>query len=125
MLFLLFSVYLSAASCISEEINLDPCWHRDILRVKGRAQIKNLLCVSWRNQYAIIKWPLFDTPTSTSGGVASFSLYISAVDCTSEDIKLGPCWRKDILRVKGQAKFTKCYFFESAKSIRTHSMATI
>ena len=46
-------------------------------------------------------------------------VYISAVDCTSEDIKLGPCWRKDILRVKGQAKFTKFYFFESAKSIRT------
>ena len=75
MMFLLFKVYLSAAACISEEINLDPCWHRDILRVKGRAQIKNLLCVSWRNQYAIIKWPLFDTPTSTSGGVASFILY--------------------------------------------------
>ena len=58
--------------------------------MKGGTQIKHLLCVSWRNQYAIVKWPLFGAPTSTCGVVASL-IYVSAVDCTSEDIKFGPC----------------------------------
>ena len=30
-------------------------------------------------------------------------IYLSAVTCISEERNLGPCWRKDILRVKGQA----------------------
>ena len=33
-------------------------------------------------------------------------IYLSAVSCISEERNLGPCWRKDILRVKGQA-YTK------------------
>ena len=35
-----FVVCVSAAACISEEMNVDLCWHRVIFRVKGRAQIK-------------------------------------------------------------------------------------
>ena len=35
-------------------------------------------------------------------------VYLSPVACISEGINLGPCWRKDILRVKGQAQITKC-----------------
>ena len=30
-------------------------------------------------------------------------VYVSAVTCISEERNLGPCWRKDILTVKGQA----------------------
>ena len=30
-------------------------------------------------------------------------IYPSAVTCISEERNLGQCWRKDILRVKGQA----------------------
>ena len=30
-------------------------------------------------------------------------IYLSAVTCISEERNLGQCWRKDILRVKGQA----------------------
>ena len=30
-------------------------------------------------------------------------IYLSAVTCISEERNLRPCWRKDILRVKGQA----------------------
>ena len=29
-------------------------------------------------------------------------IYVSAITCISEERNLGPCWRKDILRVKGQ-----------------------
>ena len=37
MVFLLFLIYLSAVTWISEERNLGPCWRKDILRVKGQA----------------------------------------------------------------------------------------
>ena len=39
MVYLLLLVYLSAAAYISVEISLGSCWRRDILRVKGQAQI--------------------------------------------------------------------------------------
>ena len=60
-----------------------------------------LLFVSWRNKYAIIEWPLFDAPTSTQGVFTSF---------ISVEKSLGSFWRRDILRVKGQALFTNCNF---------------
>ena len=37
MVFLLFLIYLSAVTGISEERNLGPCWRKDILTVKGQA----------------------------------------------------------------------------------------
>ena len=73
MMFLLVLVYLSAAACISEEINLDPCWHRDILRVKGQAKSQNVTVSSQCHQYALIQWPLFNAQTSTYGVFTCFS----------------------------------------------------
>ena len=60
-----------------------------------------LLFVSWRNQYAIIEWPLFDAPTRNHGVFTSFS-YLSAVAYIFVEISLSSCWRMDILRAKGQ-----------------------
>ena len=37
-------------------------------------------------------------------------VYLSVVTCISEERNLGPCWRKDVLRVKGQAKLKNCNF---------------
>ena len=37
-------------------------------------------------------------------------VYQGAVACISVEISLGSCWRRDILRVKGQALFTNCNF---------------
>ena len=37
-------------------------------------------------------------------------VYLGAVAYISEEIILGLCWRRDILRVKGQALFTYCNF---------------
>ena len=107
MMFLhvLLLVYLSAADCISEEIILGSCWRRDILTFKDErssANHKMLLFVSWRNQYAIIEWPLFDAPTSTHGVFAFFSLSIGAVAYIAVQISLGSCWRRDILRSKAK-----------------------
>ena len=36
---------------------------------------------------------------------------VSAVDCTSEDIKLGSCWRKDILTVQRSSNNHKMLLF--------------
>ena len=37
-------------------------------------------------------------------------VYLSAVAYISTEISLGSCWRKDILRVKGQGLITNCNF---------------
>ena len=56
MVFLLRLVYLSAVACISEEINLGPCWRKDTVRVKGQAILSNCNFYELRDQYAIIEW---------------------------------------------------------------------
>ena len=68
-----------------------------------------LLFVSWRNKYAIIEWPLFDAPTSTHGVFTSFSLpqYCCLHFWRN---KVGSMLAQGFLRVKSQAKITKCYF---------------
>ena len=37
-----------------------------------------------------------------------YLVYLSTTACITEQINLGPCWRKD--QSKGQAQITKCYF---------------
>ena len=70
---------------------------------------KMLLFVNWRNKYAIIKWPLFDAPTSTYGVFTSFSL--SQHCCLHfRQNKVGYMLTQGYLKVKSQAKITKCYF---------------
>ena len=39
-------------------------------------------------------------------------VYLGAVAYISAEISLGLCWRMDILRVKGQALFTYCNFYD-------------
>ena len=68
-----------------------------------------LLFVSWCNKYAIIEWPLFDALTSTHGVFTSL-VYLGTVAYISVELSLGSFWRRDILRVKGQALFTNCNF---------------
>ena len=68
-----------------------------------------LLFVSWRNKYAIIEWPLFDAPTSIHGVFTSFSIYQYCCLHFWKN-KVGSMLAQGFLRVKSQAKFTKCYF---------------
>ena len=93
------------------------------LRVKGQAQNhKILLFVSWRNKYAIIEWPLFDAPTSTHGVFTSFSL--SQYCCLHFwKNKVGSMLAQGFLRVKSQAKITKCYFLW-VRAINMQSLST-
>ena len=68
-----------------------------------------LLFVSWRNKYAIIEWPLFDAPTNIHGVFTLFS--ISQCCCLHFwKNKVGSMLAQRFLRVKSQAKITKCYF---------------
>ena len=68
-----------------------------------------LLFVSWRNKYAIIKWPLFDAPISIHGVFTSCSMsqYCCLHFCKN---KVGSMLVQGFLRVKSEAKITKCYF---------------
>ena len=55
-------------------------------------------------QYALLICLLLAVPTS----IHVFALNL--VYFSSEEINLGPCWRKDILKVKGQAQIIKYTF---------------
>ena len=70
---------------------------------------KMLLFVSWRNKYAIIEWSLFDGPQVPMVFLLLL-VHLGTVAYISVEISLGSFWRRDILRVKGQALFTNCNF---------------
>ena len=59
--------------------------------------------------YAIIEWPLFDAPSSTHGVFTSL-VNLTAVACISVEISLGSCLCRDILKVKDQGFITNCNF---------------
>ena len=95
---------------LKKKINLGSCWRKDILKVKGHAQITKcyFLWVDAMNMQSLSGHYLMRQKVPMV-----FSLHlvcISTAACISEKINLGPCWRRDILRVKGQAQVTKCYF---------------
>ena len=46
------------------------------------------------------------------------SVYLGAVAYISVEISLGSCWRRDILRVKGQGLITNCNFLMNMQSSR-------
>ena len=80
------------------------------LRVKGQAQITKcyFLWVDAINMQSLSSHYLM---RQQAPKVFSLHLvYLSTAACISEKIKLGPIWVQGILRVKGQAKITKCYF---------------
>ena len=65
--FFLFASFTSMVPvvCILE-ISLGSCWHKDECTGQRSTIPHNVqLFISLNNQYAIIQWPLLDTPTST------------------------------------------------------------
>ena len=110
MVFSLQLVYLSTAACISEKIKLGPCWRKDFLRVKSHAKITKcyFLWVSAINMQSLSGRHLMRQQVPM---VFLLPLvYLGAEAYISVEISLGSCWRRDILRVKGQALFTNCNF---------------
>ena len=63
--------------------------------------------------------PVFDAPTSTHGVFTSFSLYRCC--CLHFCRNKFRCWRRDILRVKGQALFTNCNLFMTLDDMQSSS----
>ena len=97
-------VYLSAVAYNSVEISLGSCLCRDILRVKDQGFITNCnflgLCVICNHRVVTTRCAIkYQVPMV----FLLLLIYLSAVTCISEERNLGQCWRKDILRVKGQA----------------------
>ena len=123
MVYSLHLVYLSTAACISEKVNLGPCWRRIYKGQRSSTNHKMFLFVSWRNEYAIIEWPLFDAPTSTHGVFTSFCLPQYCCLHFWKN-KVGSMLAQGFLRVKGQAKTTKWYFLWVFPIICNHWVAT-
>ena len=76
------------------------------LKVKHYSEIAAFYDIVW---YAIVEWPLFDAPSSTYGVLTSL-VHLSAVAYISVEISLSSCWCGDTLRVKGQGFITDCNF---------------
>ena len=110
MVFSLHLVYLSTAACISEKIKLGPCWCKDFLRVKSQAKITKcyFLWVGAINMQSLNGHYLMRQQVPMV--CLLLLVYLGAVAYISVQISLGSCWRRDILRVKGQALFTICNF---------------
>ena len=68
--------------------------------------------MSWGNKFVIIEWPPFDARQQVPMAFLLPLVYLGAVAYISVEISLGLCWRRDILRVKGQALFTYCIFYD-------------
>ena len=107
MVFSLHLVYLSTAACISEKIKLGLCWRKNFKRVKGQAKITKcyILWVGAINMQALSGHYLMREKIPMVFLLLLVDL--GTVACISVEISLGSFWRRDILRVKGQALFTK------------------
>ena len=103
-------LYLSTAACISEKNEVGSMLAQESLKVKSQAEITkcyflwvgavNLQSLSGCHLMCQQVPMVFLLPLVFLGAVA----YISV------EISFGLCWRRDILRVKGQALFTNCNF---------------
>ena len=71
-----------------------------------------LLFVSWGKKYAITEWPYL-MRQQVPMVFLLLLVYLGAVAYISVEISLGSFWRRDILRVKGQALFTNWTFYDS------------
>ena len=93
MVFLLLLIYLSAVACISEERNLGPCWRKDILRVKGQAQIKQNFCMWVGTINMNLLSGHYVMRRQVSMPFLLLLLYLITAACILE-ISLGSCWHK-------------------------------
>ena len=110
MVFSLHLVYLSTAASISEKNKVGSMLAQSFLRVKSQAKITKcyFLWVGTINMHSLSGRHLMRQQVPM---VLLLPLvYLGAVANISVEISLGSCWRRDILRVKGQALFTTCNF---------------
>ena len=110
MVFSLHLVYLSTAACISEKNKVVSMLAQGFLRVKGQAKSTKcyFLWVGTINMQSLSGHYLMRQQVPMV--VLLLLVYLGTVAYSSVEIRLDLCWRKDILRVKGQALFTNCNF---------------
>ena len=79
------------------------------LRVKGQAKITKCYFVSLRNNMQSLSGHYL-MRQQVPMVFLLLLVYLDTVAYISVEISLGSVWRRDILRVKGQALFTNCNF---------------
>ena len=107
--FPLHLVYLSTAACISEKINLGSCWRKIFKGQRSSTNHKMLLL--WVD--AINMQPLSSHYLMRQQAPMAFSLhlvYLSTCCLHFWKNNVGSMLAQGFLRVKSQAKITKCYF---------------
>ena len=124
MVFSLHLVYLSTAACISEKNKVGSMLVQGFLRVKGQAKITKcyFLWVGGINMQSLSGHFLMRQKVPMV--FLLLLVYLGTVDYISVEISFGSFYRRDILRVKGQALFTNCNFLWLCV-IRNHWLATI
>ena len=110
MVFSLHLVYLSTAACISEKNKVGSMLAQGFSKVKSQAKITKcyFLRVGAINLYSLSGRHLM--PQKVPMAFLLPLVYLGADAYISAEISLGLCWRRDILRVKGQALFPYCNF---------------
>ena len=90
---------------------LGPWWDKDFERSKVKQKSQNVT-FSELAQYKICNHLSGRHLTRQQVPMVFLFLlvYLGAVAYISVEISLGSCWRRDVLRVKGQALFTNCNF---------------
>ena len=120
MAILLLLVYLGTVVYISVEISLGSFWCRDILLVKGQALFTHIATFYDSVWYEIIEWPLFDAPSSTHGVFTSL-VYLSAVAYISVEISLGSCWCWGYLKGQRSRIYHKLQLFMTLCEMQSSS----
>ena len=101
MVFSLHLVNLSTAACISEKINLGPCWRKDFKGSKVKHKSQNVT-------FCELSLLLL--------------VYLSAVSFITVEISLGSCWRGDILRAEVRINYKLQLFMSMQSSSGNYSM---
>ena len=111
MVFSLHLAYFSTAACISEKNKVGSMLAQGFLRVKGQAEITKcyFLRVGAINMQSLSGHYLMRQQAPMV--FLLLLVYLGTVAYISVEISLGSFWRRDILRVKGQALFTKLQLF--------------
>ena len=119
MMFLLPLVYLGTVVCISVEISLAHFGSEIFYgsEVKHYSQIATFYDSVW---YAIIEWPLFDAPSSTHGVFTSL-VYLSAVAYISVEIRLDSCWCRGYLKGQRSRIYHKLQLFMTLCDMQSSS----
>ena len=102
--------YLSSPTCISEKINLGPCWRKDFWGLKVKHKITKCYFL-WVDAINMQSFSGHYLMRQQAPMVFSLHLVLPQYCCLHFwKNKFGSMLAQGFLRVKSQVKITKCYF---------------